>query len=142
MRLNIENSGERYQERSEELLVRTVRPRTLSSSWARYGFLTEHLFQQGSSQPLPGTAKIQITYQYVNCCFDNTGIGISFKVAFKIIQRSPLVYKGIFKLSLIDHRSHITSPHVSVGRALDLKTRGCVFDSRAGQSNSYYLSFG
>ena len=28
------------------------------------------------------------------------------------------------------------SQHTSVGRALDLKTRGCRFDSRAGQPNS------
>ena len=27
-------------------------------------------------------------------------------------------------------------------RALDLKTRGCGFDSRAGQPNNYKLSFG
>ena len=30
----------------------------------------------------------------------------------------------------------VTSPHTSVGRALDLKTRACGFDSRAGQPNS------
>ena len=30
---------------------------------------------------------------------------------------------------------NFTSPHSSVGRALDLKTRGCGFDSRAGQPN-------
>ena len=28
-------------------------------------------------------------------------------------------------------------PHNSVGRALDLKTRGCGFDSGAGQPNNY-----
>ena len=38
--------------------------------------------------------------------------------------------------------SHITcslnQPHVSVGsRALDLKTRGCGFDSRAGQPSNF-----
>ena len=32
--------------------------------------------------------------------------------------------------------------HSSVVRTLDLKTRGCGFDSRTGQPYNYYLSFG
>ena len=31
----------------------------------------------------------------------------------------------------------LTIPYSSVVRALDLKTRGCGFDSQAGQSNNY-----
>ena len=34
----------------------------------------------------------------------------------------------------------ITSPHGSFARTLDLKTRGCGFDSQAGQPNNYLLS--
>ena len=41
-------------------------------------------------------------------------------------------------LSLINN----SSPHSSVVRVLDLKTRGFGFDPRAGQPNNYYLSFG
>ena len=39
-----------------------------------------------------------------------------------------------------DIRFAITSPHSSVVRVLDFKTRGCGLDSRAGQPNSYCLS--
>ena len=35
-----------------------------------------------------------------------------------------------------------TSPHSSVFRALDFKTRGCGFDSQAGQPNDYQLPLG
>ena len=43
-------------------------------------------------------------------------------------------------------RQHVelitASAHSSVGRALDMKTPGCGFDSRPGQPNNYELSFG
>ena len=38
-------------------------------------------------------------------------------------------------------RFKVTSSHSSVITVLDLKTRGCGFDSRAGQPNNYLLSF-
>ena len=53
------------------------------------------------------------------------------------------VVSAIKKMSGSNARTkvNVISPHSSVGRALDLKTQGCGFDSWASQPNIYKLSF-
>ena len=63
------------------------------------------------------------------------------KPLFSIMFFTGLDTNGImtsptFRLPLATVRILI-SPHSSVDRALDLKTRGCGFDSLAGQPNNY-----
>ena len=49
---------------------------------------------------------------------------------------------SVDKVKFLSSGNRLTSPHSSVVRVLDLKTRGCGFDSWAGQPNNYSLSFG
>ena len=56
-------------------------------------------------------------------------------------------YKGMVCASLcfslpLGSSALLTSPHSSVGKILDLKTRGCEFHSLASKPKYYELSFG
>ena len=62
---------------------------------------------------------------------------LSFVKEFSYAQQDG----GLF-MSVMHHIIMDTSLHSSDGRALDLKIRGCGFDYRVGQPNSYLLSFG
>ena len=52
-----------------------------------------------------------------------------------------IIFSLIYLLSYLWVCQSLTSQHLSVVRALNFKSRGCGFDSLAGQHNNYYLSF-